>query len=90
MVWNVLDGRQAAVPQGSVELQVLEVLGQRESNALGDAAIDLALDGGAVDDGAHVNCRGDATTFTLPFLVLTSTSASTVRTCRSGRACPGR
>ena len=59
LVGDVLRERKAGPDHRGVLLDVLEVLGQREADALGDAAVHLAVNYGLVDDLAHVGHRSE-------------------------------
>ncbi len=54
LIGDVLGVRETARQQSGVLLQVLEVLGERQTDALGDAAVHLAVDDQLVVDLAHV------------------------------------
>ena len=59
VVRDVLRIGDAAIAQRGVQLQIVEVLGQGEADALREAAVDLAVDRGAVDDRADVDRGGE-------------------------------
>ena len=59
VVGRVVRVRDAALGERGVLLEVLEVLGQREADALDEAAVEVAVDGELVEDGASSPANGN-------------------------------
>ena len=59
VIGNIVGVRDAALEQAGVLVQILEVLGQSKADALGQAAVEVAVHQELVHDGADVGHAGE-------------------------------